>query len=158
MNSYLKLPSWHKITNDLMAKYQGELDEPLTNLKLKLKDSDIDIDIFYKDFVKILLSTANEVFPKTRYNLHTKPYWNSEVKSTHTKERTMRKIWVQDGRPRGMQYKSYSEYKRAKRDFRHIQQHANEQYIQETNHDINNAAGCDLRLFWKMIKRQKLKN
>jgi hypothetical protein len=29
MNSYLKLPSWHKITNDLMAKYQGELWIPL---------------------------------------------------------------------------------------------------------------------------------
>ena len=30
MNSYLKLPSWHKITNDLMAKYQGELRVPLS--------------------------------------------------------------------------------------------------------------------------------
>ena len=29
MNSYLKLPSWHKITNDLIAKYQGELWIPL---------------------------------------------------------------------------------------------------------------------------------
>jgi hypothetical protein len=70
----------------------------------------------------------------------------------------MRKIWVQDGRPRGMQYKSYSEYKRVKCYFRNIQQHANEQYIQEAYDDINNAAGCDLRIFCKMIKRQRLKN
>ena len=125
MNSYLKLPSWHNITDDLIAKYNDELDEPLTNVKLRLKDSDTDIVIFHKNFANILLSTANEVFPKTCYNPHTKPYWNSGVKSAHTKERTMCQIWVHDGRPRGMQCKSNSDYKRAKRDFRNIQQNAN---------------------------------
>jgi hypothetical protein len=37
MNSYLKLPSWHKITNDLMAKYQGELRVPLSMIKIKTR-------------------------------------------------------------------------------------------------------------------------
>ncbi|VDI24480.1 Hypothetical predicted protein [Mytilus galloprovincialis] len=92
------------------------------------------------------------------YNPHTKPYWNADVKQAHTKERNMRRVWMQDGRPRGMQHESYFNYKRAKRDFRNIQKLANEQYIEETYDDINNAAECDIRLFWKLIKRQKPKH
>ncbi|CAC5401107.1 unnamed protein product [Mytilus coruscus] len=92
------------------------------------------------------------------YNPHTKPYWNADVKKAHTKERSMRRVWMQDGRPRGMQHESYFNYKRAKRDFRNIQKLANERYIEETYDDINNAAECDIRLFWKLIKRHKPKH
>ncbi|CAG2249401.1 unnamed protein product [Mytilus edulis] len=70
----------------------------------------------------------------------------------------MRRVWMQEGRPRGMQHESYFNYKRVKRDFRNIQKLANEQYIEETYDDINNAAECDIRLFWKLIKRQKPKH
>ncbi|VDH92073.1 Hypothetical predicted protein [Mytilus galloprovincialis] len=76
-------------------------------------------------------------------------------KIAHEKERTLRKVWVIDGRPRGMHYDSYKLYKRAKHEFRNIQQAAYEQYIQQTNDDINKAAACDIRLFWKLIKRNK---
>ncbi|CAC5409893.1 unnamed protein product [Mytilus coruscus] len=82
------------------------------------------------------------------YNPHTKPYWNADMKKAHTKERNMRRVWMQDGRPRGMQHESYFNYKLAKRDFRNIQKLAND--------DINNAAECDIRLFWKLIKHNNI--
>lgn len=79
------------------------------------------------------------------------------MKVAHTKEREKRKIWVENGSPRGMLHKAYADYKRAKREFRNIQAIENERYVQETYDDLNTAAECDLRLFWKDMKRQKPK-
>ncbi|CAC5398850.1 unnamed protein product [Mytilus coruscus] len=85
--------------------------------------------------------------------IHTqKPYECRREKSS--KERCK----MEDGRPRGMQHESYFNSKRAKPDFTNIQKLANEQFIEETYDDINNAAECDIRLFWKLIKRQKPKH
>jgi len=86
-----------------------------------------------------------------------KQYWKSDVKTAYDKERQMRKIWVLYGRPRGMESESYFSYKRANRDFRIIQQSTYDKCIQETYNGINYTAEFDIRLFWKMIKRQKPK-
>lgn len=63
--------------------------------------------------------------------------------------------WVKEGKPRGMQHPSYAEYKRKKRHFRQCQESASEEYMKQTYEDIDNAAGIDIRLFWKLIRRQK---
>ena len=158
MNSFLKLPSWHKINDDIAANYQEKLKLPLTELLKFPCNSVEDVNSFYTKFVEILLRAANETIPTTTYNPYTKPYWNSDVKRAHQQEREMRKLWLQQGRPRGMHHKSYHDYKRAKNNFRAVQRLAYEKYIEDTYNDINNAAECDIRLFWKIIKRQKHKN
>jgi hypothetical protein len=63
--------------------------------------------------------------------------------------------WIKEGRPRGMQHTSYAEYKRAKRHFRRCQESASQEFIRKTYEDIDSAAGIDIRLFWKLIRRQK---
>ncbi|CAC5391434.1 unnamed protein product [Mytilus coruscus] len=67
----------------------------------------------------------------------------------------MRRVCMQDGRPRGMQHESYFNYRQAKRDFRNIQKLAKERNIEETYDDIYNVVELDIRLFWKLIERQK---
>jgi hypothetical protein len=67
----------------------------------------------------------------------------------------MRNIWVDDGRPRGMQHESYFNYKRAKRDFRRCHIEAFEKFTKETYSDIDHTAGCDIRLFWKLVNKQR---
>ncbi|CAG2214780.1 unnamed protein product [Mytilus edulis] len=158
LNNFSKLPAWHKINEHSIKEYQDKLCAPLDKLIQEAQSNDIDINLFYHNLVNTLINTAKDTIPCNMYNPHTKPYWNADVKQAHTKERNMRRVWMQDGRPRGMQHESYFNYKRAKRDFRNIQQLANEQYIEETYDDINNAAECDIRLFWKLIKRQKPKH
>ncbi|CAC5395513.1 unnamed protein product [Mytilus coruscus] len=54
-----------------------------------------------------------------------------------------------------MHFDSYRLYKKAKSEFRHVQQSANEQYLQKCYDDLNETAECDVRLFWKQIKRFK---
>ncbi|CAG2226562.1 unnamed protein product [Mytilus edulis] len=150
-----KLPAWHKITDDQIELYKQFLHEPLQILQKKMDSDNADIDTLYNDVVTILHTAADKTVLKCGFNPFTKPYWISGVKIAHEKERTLRKAWVIDGRPRGMHHDSYKLYKRAKHEFRNIQQAAYEQYIQQTNDDINKAAECDIRLFWKLIKRNK---
>lgn len=156
-DSFMKSPSWHRITENNIANYRLNLSEPIESLIDNVNNNCVNIDSFYEQFVVILRNAADSAIPSTSYNPYTKPYWNGDVKTAHNKERDMRKKWVQEGRPRGMNRESYCNYKRAKRDFRNTQQAAQEQYIEETYSDMNEAAECDIILFWKMIKRQRPK-
>ena len=54
-----------------------------------------------------------------------------------------------------MSFDSYREYKRAKREFRNALDNEYEKYMYSVYQDIDTAAECDIRLFWRLIKRQK---
>lgn len=58
----------------------------------------------------------------------------------------MRKIWLFEGRPRGMEHQSYSKHKRAKRDFRNIQTATHDMCMKHTLNDIITTAECDIRI------------
>lgn len=70
-------------------------------------------------------------------------------------ERQKRRIWISEGRPRGMCHKSYKKYKRDKREFHNELQTAHNDFINMFFKDIDEAAECTVRLFWKLIKRQR---
>ncbi|KAK3108810.1 hypothetical protein FSP39_016208 [Pinctada imbricata] len=114
-----------------------------------------DIDDFCCDFTNILIANADECIPKSRFNPRKRPDWTREVKALHDVERAKRRVWLSQGRPRGMHNTSYREYKRAKRDFRNALDIAHENYMTEVLRDINESAECDLRLFWRLIRKQK---
>ena len=118
-----------------------------------MNNENSDIDSIYNDFVVILHNATKIAVPNCKFNPHTKPYWSEDVKLAHIKEKSLRNIWVAEGRPRGMNFVSYRNYKRAKAEFRHSQQAANDAYTQKCFSDLNDAAKCDLRLFWRLIKR-----
>ena len=78
----------------------------------------------YSDIVNSIVKAANDCLPKTTFNKHAKPYWSPEVKRAHDAQRHARRIWIMEGRPRGMQSESYFAYKRSKRNFAKIQKRA----------------------------------
>lgn len=90
--------------------------------------------------------------PKTKYNRNVKPYWTHTVKSAHREQRDARKRWSLEGRPRGMCFQSFAEYKRAKRKFQLAQKSAIESVENEFLNELNPTAECDNRLFWSLIK------
>lgn len=151
-----KIPAWHKISNDSKQIYEREVTHQLEKVMgNNVPETLPEINEFCVSFVKCITTSANTVIPKSKFNPHSKPYWSREVKEAHAQERRMRSIWVRNGRPRGMHHISYFNYKRAKRRFRKCQSLAFEQYIKKTYADIDSAAGCDTRLFWKLISRQR---
>ena len=128
---------------------------PYIFLLERMNYANSNVDTLNNDLVTILKYASSTTIPHCGYNPYTKPYCNSEVKNAHNEERYKRRCWVADGRPRGMHFESYREYKRAKPKLRNVQHTACEKYIQKTYDDINEAAECDIRLFWKLIKKQK---
>ena len=152
VNNTSRLPAWHRITEAQISEYQELLHEPISNLTGKIMNESVDIDSSYSELIKIIHEAADKAIPKCGFNTYTKPYWNANVKQAHDNERAYRKTWLNEGRPRGMQHDSYRNYKRAKAEFRRVQSSANEQYLNKCYEDLNEAAGCDIRLFWKMVK------
>ena len=54
-----------------------------------------------------------------------------------------------------MNHESYLHYKRAKRQFRNAKGMEYERHMKDVYEDLNFAAECDIRLFWKLVKKQK---
>ena len=83
-----------------------------------------DVDSFYNEIVKLIAKSANETLPKNKFNKHAKPYWGEAVKTAHRNQRIARRRWIKQGKPRGNDFESYSEYKLLKRKFTNIQKKA----------------------------------
>ena len=79
------------------------------------------------------------------------------MKRLHTREREERVKWLEAGRPRGLDNVLFRNYKIAKEEFRTAQRSANEEFIDKSIRDIEQAAECDIRLFWKLAKGKSKK-
>ncbi|VDI10630.1 Hypothetical predicted protein [Mytilus galloprovincialis] len=102
-----------------------------------------------------LKECTNITIPSGSFNPNTKPYWSDQVKQAHKAERLARRTWINHGRPRGKSFPSYVEYKSAKNEFRNRQRFAYNAYMYNTYREIDEAAECDVRLFWRLISRRK---
>lgn len=57
-----------------------------------------------------------------------------------------------------MVHDSYKNYKKANREFRNELNAEHDRYMASVFHDIYQASECDVRLFWKLVKRQRPRN
>ena len=69
--------------------------------------------------------------------------------------REKRRKWFIDGRLRGHNYISYSEYKHANRLFRSHHGVCAENFLLEINSEIDNAAEADSNFFWKRVNSRR---
>ena len=79
---------------------------------------------------------ASDRLPKTKFKPFLKPYWDSVLKNLHAVMRGKRRQWLRDGRPRGMQFLTYMEYKTAKTLFRAHHRRCAESYLTELNTEL----------------------
>ena len=84
-----------------------------------------------------------------------KPYWNVSLNELHDAMKAKRLIWLQSGRPRGDNYESYKQYKKAKCAFRKYHRICAEQHLNNLNEVIDNAAEIDSAYFWKLVNRRR---
>ena len=150
-----KCISWHKITSNHIEQYQSQLN---TILMDKLNPNDFNQDNISHIITNAMHVAADKTLPKSKFNKFTKPYWTKEVKEAHTISRNLRRIWINENRPRGRQYQSYLNYKNAKANFRKLQRQESERYYDKIYSDLDEAAGLDFRLFWKMLRNKKQKS
>ena len=129
MYSVTSLPAWHKASPDNIENYRVTLRQRLSFLDAYDIKSVEDLDVFCNNFTQILLECANTVIPQSAYKPYKRPDWTRDVKEAHDAERAKRRIWLSEGRPRGMLHESYREYKRAKRAFRNALDLAHDRYM-----------------------------
>jgi exonuclease III len=137
-----KWPAWHKMCTDTTIKYCKQLKNDLNHTHLDqskvLTTNDINT-YSAENFNAVIKKSTKLTIPMCSYNPHTKPYWNSTVNDAHKNEMELRIRWIKEGRPRGMQHTSYTEYKRAKHHFRRCQESASQEFIRKTNEDIDSC-------------------
>ena len=149
--------AWHKATPTMLLSYSIHVDEAMALIENTHIGDSVNVNKLTHELTESLRAAAYKALPVTKFNPHTKPYWTPEVKHAHAQSRSKRRAWIADGRPRGREFTSYTNYKQAKRSFINAQQEASEEYINKAYRDIDEAAGCDIRLFWKLISKRKKK-
>ena len=150
-----KSPALYKATPEALENFRTRVRQHFQELKCReLKTLD-DIEFYAQNLVHALHTCAAETIPMSSFNPFTRPDWTKNVKDLHDIERAKRRLWMADGRPRGMHHPSYREYKRAKRHSPGCARFQHDKYMRETYRDIDQAAECDIRLFWRLTKRKK---
>ena len=147
--------AWNKASPENLKNYENKLAHLLLSLQNWALRNASDIHLFEKEIVKCIHQAAKDALPFSSPNSHTKPYWNENIKQLHKIERHERIEWIQAGRPRERNHPNYVKYKNAKELFRIAQRTASEEYMNKSIHEIQTAAECDIRLFWKLVKRSK---
>ncbi|CAG2200520.1 unnamed protein product [Mytilus edulis] len=148
-------PSWRKASDSSLHAYNELTNEIAVDLLDMPLSTFLDLDTLASKLTDKLKECANITIPSGSFNPNTKPYWSDQVKQAHKAERLARRTWINHGRPRGKSFPSYVEYKSAKNEFRNRQRFAYNAYMDNTYREIDEAAECDVRLFWRLISRRK---
>ena len=75
--------------------------------------SEIEISTFYQNRIKFLKHVVLGTIPIVKFNRHVKPYWTNSVKEYHAEIAYRRRLWITEGRPRGMQFPTFQMHKQA---------------------------------------------
>ena len=140
--------AWHKLEDSILQLYESELSNKLLDeYCCTSTDNRCDIDSRYNSLLTIK-TVSEAVSPKTKF----RPYWDKDLNAVM---REKRRKWIIDGRPRGHNYISYSEYKHAKRRFRSHHRVCAENFLLGINSEIDNAAEVDSNFFWKKVNSRR---
>ena len=149
--------AWHKATPDQFIAYQLDMESELRILNTVDYKTNAEINYLTNAISEQMLNSSAKHIPQSKYNKHTKPYWDDQIKLLHSDMRQARIHWLTAGRPRDKANETYQSYKLAKRNFRAAQRKANDNYLNQTYRDLDEAADLDIRLFWRLVRRQTRK-
>ena len=121
----------------------------------ELQNSTLDVNEICDKIIHALHQSANKCLPKCKFNKNAKPYWSNELKNAHIVVKRKRKSWINTGKPRGRDFITYSEYKTAKNTFRNLQRSESEKYNTKVFDELDEAAGLDYKIFWKLLRSRK---
>ena len=111
------LPAWHKAKPDKLREYEKFIFQNADSL-CKTLNTVQDLASLCIEINNVLYSAASEFITTAKYKPYLRREWTHQVKSLHNTERRQRKLWISEGRSRGMEHETYKNYKRAKRNFR----------------------------------------
>ena len=114
-----------------------------------------DVEKYYADILSAMKSVAMKYIKRKTYVPHIKPFWNETLKMLHKQMTECRAHWQNDGKPRGHEYISYSDYKNAKRIFRNSMRHAEQAWENEEINNLEKSSEVNHRMFWNTVRKRK---
>ena len=61
-----------------------------------------DIDRYLSDVQRCILDAMHNAVPIVKHCAFKRPYWDSDLKEAHAKQKYLRLLWAREGRPRGI--------------------------------------------------------
>jgi hypothetical protein len=102
-------------------------------------NTEFELDEYIHKISDTLCKSAAATIPFSSFNPFSRPEWTKTVKNLHAEEKAKRRIWMSEGRPRGMNFTSYREYKRAKKLFRTALDQEHDNHMRNVYNDIDHA-------------------
>ena len=98
--------SWKRCNVTILDSYAVSITETLDEFGKPSLLTPRDIDTYYDTIAEAITSASYFTLPKSKFNQHAKPYWSQQLKHLHSLQRHARRLWVEQGRPRGNQHAS----------------------------------------------------
>ena len=160
-NNYCSFTShvkWSKLDECILQLYKSELNNAFSSDTFpEHPDPRMRLDYTYLKIINSITTVSDRILPKTKFRPYLKPYWDRNLKDLHAAMREKRRKWIIEGRPRGLNFSTYKDYKNAKRLFRAQHPKCAEAFLTELNLEIDQAAELDSAVFWKKVNsRRKL--
>ena len=150
-------PSWEKARSlNILQDYTFAVSHMLWPINIPNSDAfEIEISTFYQNIIIILKNAVLETIPIVKFNRHAKPYWSNSVKEWHAEMSYRRRLWITEGRPRGMQFPTFQMYKQAKDTFRTSLNKAYLDYERETYSSLDEACNINHKSLWAKLRSKK---
>ena len=148
---------WNNLSPlEIKKCYTQNLKFKLDSVSLCTKETNsTTLDDKCKLLIKVCKDTSNIYLPKTKYNAYLKPKWKEKLRPLYMSMGHARRLWVKDGRPRGNEYHTYVNYKRAKCNFRRELRLLLSEREREIHEQVDQNLDVDINQFWKFIKRKR---
>ena len=116
-------------------------------------NNEADIDEYAGHIQRAIISAMDTCVPQRVYKPYVRPFWDNDLRSLHKEQLVQRQIWLRDGKPRGMHFNSYYQYKKAKRLFSKTFEKKQLAYYQEQYELVERQTNTDMKTLWKQIRR-----
>ena len=113
-----KIPTsynWNKTDTTLYCQVLRQ--NIISKIGEKVISSGTKIDDYLYELQSCILDARDRTVLQSKPRKFKRPYWDSELKQLHITQKQLRQKWIIDGRPRGMSYSTFKDYKNAKRFF-----------------------------------------
>ena len=99
----------------------------------------------------IIKATKSSV-PISTYRPHVRPFWDKELDQLHKEQFNLRRTWIAQDRPRGMEHSSYANYKHAKRRVAKMFRDKQVTFIRSENKEGEMRGTTDIKHLWRHVK------
>ena len=112
-----------------------------------------DIDYHVNHLQSAIIDCVVSCVPRKSFKPHVHPFWDKDLKVLHSEQLSARHIWINSGKPRGMNYPAYANYKKAKSHFAKAFREKQLNFYSRKYEELEKDIQSDTKMLWKHIRQ-----